>query len=138
MGTKDQKQSRETTPLGVDVERLAMPIDGIYLISRSSFYIEDNPPCDEAYQIETLDVDRRNVDNPKKIPVHLGRDTWWYEKGENHRVENGSICRDVGFSKKWVVKIDNMVEFIKKYGTCVIDIDFDNWMTIEIYDDYRE
>jgi len=112
--------------------------DGLYLVSRTSEWGHSSP-CEEAFQATTLDVDVRSVDDPKKIPAYKGKDdSWWYEEGANHRVENGNICRDIGWSAKWFVKIDSLIDFVNKYGDCVLSIGRDGFISIEIYDDYRE
>ena len=131
----DKNNNRENK----EIERLYAPVDGIYLVSRTSEG-EDIMPCKEAYCAEILDVDRRTVSKPQYLSSYKNKSTdWWYKKGKNHRVENGHICRDIGWSMKWIVKIDNLRDFIEKHGQCIVDINNDNgFSTIEIYDGYRE
>lgn len=95
-------------------------------------------PCEEAFLSETVVVDMRNCDDPKKIPHNKGTDGDWYERGTNHRVVDGCICRDLGITNAWFVRIDSITEFVKKYGQCVVYIDNAGFTVIEIYDDYRE
>lgn len=107
-----------------------------YIVSRTSFV--EGPPVDGACKVSRTRVDRRSTDDPSKIPAYGGQSAWWFEKGSNHRIENGRICRDLGTEEVWVVDIDDVLEFVKKHGQCVISIDFDGWPEIEVYDDYRE
>jgi len=135
---KKEITSQELQSLGGNIERLVVPVDGVYLVSRTTAWKDNTRPCEEAYKVETLDIDIRNCNNPRKIPSHKDMDdSWWYKNGTNHRVENGKICRDIGWSKKWAVKIDNLVDFIKKYGVCIVGIDVNNFLTLEISDDYH-
>lgn len=76
---------------------------GQYRVMRTSSYGESpEPPCDGAYQIRVTRVDRRLTDDPKKVPSGRGTDEWWYDRGTNHRVEDGCICRDLGVDTLWV------------------------------------
>ena len=118
------------------VERLVMPRDGTYLVSRTS--VCEGKPCDEAYEVEMLRVDRRNCDDPKKIPANNGTDGDWYQRGANHRVENGYICRDMGWVREWVVDAESIMAFVDAHGECVVSRNRDGFAEIEIYDDYRE
>lgn len=97
-------------------------------------------PCEEAYEKPVVSIDIRTVDDPAKVKAYIGEPTdWWYSTGTNHRVEHGQIVRDMGEEIVWVVDIDNILDFIKKYGECVISYYIHyNMFQIEIYDDYRE
>ena len=107
-----------------------------FLVSRTSAW--DERPCDEAFQIDIVRTDTRNVDDPKKIPANNGTDGTWYLDGTNHRVENGRIKRDMGVAAVWVVEVSDLLSFIDKYGECVIGKGINDFYTLEIYDDYRE
>lgn len=90
----------------------------------------------EAFEVELLYTDARNVDCPTKIPANRGGVGDWYEKGCNHRVENGRIKRDLYDRVVNVIDIDSiekLIDFVGKYGEVVFDIGF-----ITIYDDYLE
>jgi len=118
------------------VDRLVMPRVGIYLVSRTSCW--EGQPCDEAYEVEMIKVDRRTVDDPKKIPVNNGTDGDWYERGTNHRIEDGKICRDLGFYSRWAVQVNDIMDFVDDHGCCMVSRDSEGFANIEIYDDYRE
>lgn len=108
-----------------------------YRIKRTSMWGDDSP-CEGAISRSVVTVDRRNVDDPKKIPANNGTDGDWYTKGTNHRIENGNICRDTGFNNEWFIEIPDLMEFVKGYGDCIIKIGDGGIPEIEIYDDYRE
>ena len=125
------------------VKRLLAPTKGFFSVNRTSSCDrpddeDSKPPCDGAFPCEVMRIDRRYCDDPKKVPYNKGTSDWWYEKGSNHRVENGYICRDMGWWKQWFVEIPDVMEFVRKNGTCVVSIDRDGHESIEIYDDYRE
>jgi hypothetical protein len=91
--------------------------------------------------MEVMCIDRRTVDDPKKIEYYGGGDYWWYASGTNHRIENGEICRDMKYEEVYVINIDNITDImnlIDKYGECIIGRNAGGFNTIEIYDDYRE
>lgn len=120
----------ETTPTGNPLDRLVTPRAGIYLVSRTSCW--EGKPCEEAYEVEIMHVGRRNCDDPNNVPDD------WYKRGSNHRVENGSICRDLGWLRRWVVQVNDVMDFVDNHGCCVVSRDSEGFATIEIYDDYRE
>jgi len=110
-----------------------------FTVHRTSEYREDIQPCKEAYQVDSVRVDERTVNDPAKLPD--GKE--WYTKGTNHRVSKGHIFRDFP-TRVWVVDIDTLeelVKFTRKYGELVLG---DNswrcrkFLSLEIYDDYRE
>ena len=125
------------------VKRLTAPVKGLFAVHRTSNSITPDdedpvPPCDGAFACEIRRIDRRYCDDPKKVPFNKGTSDWWYADGANHRVENGCICRDMGWCLRWFVEIPDVMEFVRKNGTCVVSIDRDGHEEIEIYDDYRE
>lgn len=96
-------------------------------------------PCDGAFEITRKIIDRRNVDDPKKIPANKGTNGDWYERGENHRIENGMICRDMGWTTEWAIEIDDVMEFVDKINVeCILSRNLDGFAQIEIYDEFRE
>jgi len=112
----------------------------VFLCTRSSSWNESQP-CEEAFQIEVMEVDSRTTDDPKKVRAYNGTDSWWYNTGTNHRVENGKICRDLGLRKVWAVEIRTLEDFrafVSKHGQCIVAANEGDAWTIEIYDDYRE
>lgn len=120
-----------------EIKRLTAPCAGTYLVHRTSIY-GDAQPCDEAYQVEVMTVEVRSVDDPKKIPAHKGTDGGWYDKGSNHRITDGKICRDLGWHREWAVDVNDILEFADRHGDCVVSRRRDGFGVIEIYDDYRE
>lgn len=109
----------------------------LFSVTRTSSYV--GKPCEEAYEIEVKKVDTRSCDCPSKILFYKGTTSWWYREGTNHRVENGFIKRDLGTKRIWVVELDDILEFVSKYGECVLSYDSDlDMYCFEIYDDYRE
>ena len=118
---------------------IVTPSAELYLCSRTSAHYPQ--PCEEAYRVLVMQVDRRSYDDPKKIPVNRGTDGGWYAKGTNHRVENGQICRDRCLREEWAVYLPDLAAlqaFVDKYEMCVIFRDPDGFCNIEIYDSYRE
>lgn len=96
-------------------------------------------PCEEAFEIPYVYIDKRNTDDLCKL--HDSK--IWYLKGRNHRIENGRLTRDLD-QKRWVVEINDfndLLKFCEKHGEIVLSIDTDGidpFFSIEIYDDYRE
>ena len=107
------------------------------IIYRTSSF--DGKPCEGAYKKSYTRIDERTTDAPEKVAFYAGKSAWWYEKGSNHRVENGHIKRDfVDFA--WFILIDDIFEFVDKHDHVVVNRCFQNpsiW-SVEIYDDYRE
>lgn len=114
-----------------------------YVVSRTSIWgiDPDQPPCPNA-KIETLLVaDIRTVSSPAK----LGSRTEWFERGQNHRVVEGCIVRDI-LTNVWTVEIPDLHEFAREHGEIILsyysDITGDGksikLFKVEIYDDYRE
>jgi len=114
---------------------IVTPEDNLFLVERTSILGWDVSPCDEAFSVEVINVDRRILRGDYTNYIWYKQ---WYDKGTNHREWERGICRDLGTKLKWAVRIDNIMEFVKKYGQCVIEIDLNGFNTIEIYDGYRE
>lgn len=115
-----------------------------YVVSRTSIWgIDPNrPPCPNA-KIETLLVaDIRQFSSPDELPSK----TVWYGGGQNHRVVEGCIVRDIP-TNVWTVEIPDLHEFAREHGSIILE-SYANIATIdgksiklfkvEIYDDYRE
>lgn len=116
-----------------------------YKISRTSSW--SGAPHKDAYQREYIYVDARTTDDPKKIPANCGTDGDWYQKGTNHRVENGRIKRDIHKESGWFIQINDLHKFLEnlhkdeKATEIILSIEEDinpPMLGIEIYDDYRE
>ena len=111
-------------------------------VSRTSLYHED-PPCDEAFRDTYTRIDTRTTDDPGKVSSAKGKTAWWYDKGTNHRVENGQIKRDFPGESQWAIELsdlDALIAFMHKHGSLVIETHWDDPDTVEleIYDNYRE
>jgi hypothetical protein len=121
------------------VQSVVVPRPGLFRVFRTSEtrFSPNKAPCLEATACQCVKVDRRSVSDPSKV-VRNDAHAWWYEKGSNHRIEKGQICRDVGYSQAWFVELTDVMEFVREYGECVLSVDNDGFDCIEIYDDYRE
>jgi len=114
-----------------------------YVIRRTSLWISDEKPCDEAYlaikpsyQIITCSEEEYNR-HAKREGVK------WRQRGSEHSItENGYIRRRMEDVQVWCVKIDTIDElnsFVKRYGDLVLSESNNTCLPmIEIYDDYRE
>jgi hypothetical protein len=111
-----------------------------YEISRTSKW--DKKPCDEAIEIDCKRRDERLFKSPDEYQKQLRED--WFSKGSDHGYwERGGqfgIVRHFP-SKAWVVEVDDLLAFCRKYGQLVISEHYDTdaaEMELEIYDGYRE
>lgn len=116
-------------------ETVTPPRPGLYICCRTS---SGNPSIPEAFKVLVVETDTRCCDDPKKIPANYGTDGDWYTIGTNHRVEDGMIKRDIGTRYEWAVELTDIMEFVDRYGECIVGRDDRGFCTIEIYDDYRE
>ena len=112
-----------------------------YMIKRTSTYVEDIKPCEEAYLDKYISIDERVINDPKNFNCESDRENW-YKEGKNHRVEYGHIKRDFK-DKAYFIDINSLEELNKlsnKYGDLIIRECWDNpnIPCIEIYDNYRE
>jgi len=112
-----------------------------YTISRTSNWDDAVAPCKEAIKETCVRVDERTVNDPSKISCFKGNNDW-YDKGTNHRVENGHIMRDFPH-EDWFVEVNDIMKFGEKYGTLILNVHSGciyakGFPHIEIYDDYRE
>jgi hypothetical protein len=115
--------------------RLSSPPFGWFIVKRTSDWGGSNKPCEGAIRAEVKITDARRYKYPSEFP---GGEEQWFGRGENHRIENGGICRDIGWGEEWVIQVGNVLEFVDKHGECVVSRDRNGWPTIEIYDGYRE
>jgi hypothetical protein len=99
----------------------------------------EQQPCPESHRERYVDTDQRFADDPSKLSSR--RRNEWYERGANHRVEDGKITRDLT-RHGWFVDIadlDGLEEFTKKYGEIIIrEYPQRTFNQLEIYDGYRE
>lgn len=110
-------------------------------ISRTSDGIDEMQPHEKAYKDKYIHIDSRYTDDSNKLNHKEDRDNW-YNKGNNHRVENGHIKRDFQ-EESWFIDIDSLkelIDFLNEVGSIVVTkfIWNEDIPEIEIYDDYRE
>lgn len=127
-----------TTEATTDSKPVAKPQAGLYKISRASGGYYPDAPCEGAFLLRVTTTDRRDCDDPKKIPCNNGTDGNWYTSGTNHRIENGQICRDTGHHDEWFVLIPDLMEFADQHGPIIVQRDKDGFPAVTIYDDYIE
>ena len=79
-----------------------------------------NKPCEEAKMETQPNIDVRSVDSPFKIwKTEEEVQENWFNKGNNHRVKNGRIIRDLDDEVYWVIEFKNLeelIDFQDKYG----------------------
>ena len=116
-----------------------------FIVSRTSQWDDENPPCEEAKRDSVVLVETRALYTPEEFDKKFAqREGKWLSVGTNHRVnEKGYITRNNGTIDVWLLELNNLeelVEFVDKYGEIVIGTDWRNkdYKSIEIYDDYRE
>lgn len=118
-----------------------------YKIRRTSGGYHGGKPHKDAYQRPYIYTDTRTTDDPAKVPMHLGKSEWWYEKGTNHRIEDGKIKRDLHKESGWFIQVEDIHQFLRdlykeeETSEIVLSIEDDMnppMLEIEIYDDYRE
>ena len=113
-----------------------------FIVSRVSCWNDDDQPCEGATRESCIRVDERVTDDPRKIGFYGGKSKWWFDEGENHRVEAGHIKRDFPV-ERWfidIVSLEALIDFIGTHGDILIGSQYDDpsRLRIEIYDDYRE
>jgi hypothetical protein len=122
-----------------ELEQYTVPVKGMFIVKRTCD--RSGKPCENACEMSIREVERMNYDDPNKIPKNFIAYNSWYKKGNNHRVENGQICRDMRLKRAWVIKIDNLMDlmaFINEHGDCIGSYDPQGLPTLEHYDAYRE
>lgn len=111
-----------------------------FLVKRTSSS-DESKPCPGATPGEYVYIDERVVDDPKKIP---GEGAKWYERGENHRVEDGHIKRDFPGEAGWFLELSTLEDLIALQAQVGEELVIGpatlnpGIMEIEIYDTYRE
>lgn len=111
-----------------------------FMITRTSTWSEYRP-CDEAYEKDYM---RKDVRTFKSFEEYDNKFTDnFLDSGSNHRInEYGYIEREFE-DKAWFIEIDNLRDLLNlknKYGDVILceSWESDDYMMIEIYDDYRE
>jgi hypothetical protein len=109
----------------------------IFHVTRTSIWSEKKP-CDGVFQGKYTWIDTRTVDDPSKL-FGVQKDQW-YTTGENHRVEDGFIKRDL-IKDGWMIEIntlEELLDFCKEIKEEIVLTCKDGTPGIEIYDAYRE
>jgi hypothetical protein len=110
-----------------------------FVVTRTSLYLDEAQPVEGAVKEEVTPYGYRINDFEKQEQA-------WKHFNENFtdvkRLPSGD-WRGTRKEKEvvWVIEIDNIIEFIKKVGTCVVSVSekyVEGYPQIEIYDDYRE
>ncbi len=117
-----------------------------FYVTRTSASGDEVKPCDEATPGTYTRVDRRNVDDLRKIPASRRdperAEKEWYGDGGNHRIEQGCLVRDMGLQEAWTIEMDSIEAlwaFAQKYGEVIVRAHWNNGEPeLEIYDTYRE
>lgn len=81
-----------------------------FVIERAGSY--GIKPSDNSFKVSLYRVDERWASMPEEIIAYGGKSDWWYGEGENHRVENNHIIRDMR-EEVWVIEIDNLTDLLK-------------------------
>lgn len=95
----------------------------------------DEKPCEKAIMKKGYIVDERIVDSPEKLGLRSERENW-YDRGINHRVENGHIKRDLEI-EDWYIEINYLHDLMELIEDCGYRLVIGN-ESIIIYDDYLE
>lgn len=110
-----------------------------FVVTRTSLYSEEEQPVDGAVKEEVTSYGYRSLEIEK-------REQAWKRFNEDYtdikRLPN-SGWRGTSKEKQfvWVIEIDDIVEFVKKVGECIVSASekyVEGYPQIEIYDDYRE
>lgn len=108
-----------------------------YVIFRSSDY--DIKPCENAIQEKLTKIVRSSFRTLKEARKLNGCGWFFRDDSFNHQ-ETTDGCTHDCYEQFWTIEIDNIHDFIDKYGEIIIfksdcrEIPY----KIEIYDSYRE
>lgn len=84
----------------------------------------DFKPIDDPRlkEIEIYRIEQRTVDDPKKLTHNQYDRENWYKQGENHRISNKMITRDVK-EMAWVMDctIEDIKELSNSFGRIIIE-----------------
>lgn len=112
-----------------------------FKVHRTSDWFEKGKPCDEAFEITVYQIAKTKCTSLEEYFAKHGR--LFYKDNQVYlNEESGYVEVEVGSGIEWRIEIkslDELIEFIKKYGECVVSYNEGNEMpAIEIYDAYRE
>lgn len=114
-----------------------------YIIKRTSTYLDECPPCDEAFLTQETSYDYRSCKT-----IEEARNKHWFESWYNNTTDHIEVSGYIRGTRKekdkcWAVNIETLDDLMKlhaKYGSLIITNPYFNHdlPMIEIYDDYRE
>ena len=91
-------------------------------------------PHEKAIKKKGYIVETRGWKSVDEMPEHWREE--WYQRGINHRVENGCIKRDLEI-EDWYIEINYLHDLMQLIEDCENDLVI-NTEQIIIYDDYLE
>ncbi|MDR2004131.1 MAG: hypothetical protein LBQ74_13960 [Prevotella sp.] len=114
-----------------------------YIIKRTSLFLSEQKPYDEAFLTEEISYDYRCSKTIKEA-----KDKHWFESWYNNTTDHIEVSGYIRGTEKekrqcWAINIetlDDLMKFQAKYGSLIITNSYFNndLLMIEIYDDYRE
>lgn len=115
----------------------------IYIVSRTSAYGSENPPCEGAIKRPFDYWHTRSVSEEDFNKKFAPREGLWRSRGTEHKVlENGHISRREEDQDQWSISINShwdIRRFVEGNGKIIIKTDDNSTAPhIEIYDTYRE
>ncbi len=111
------------------------PMKDVYIMSRTSD--RDSPPLPEVVKVLVPYWDNRVVKTPLELNPYTRED--WYKRGTEHGINSrGCITRRLEDSPVFILLIPNLFKFQKELDEELILNNSGDYLTLEIYDDYRE
>lgn len=114
-----------------------LPRRGLYVIAiRYSDYIDWQKfsSVANARMARVRTFDRRTIDDPAKVKHYGGTSDWWYSHGENHRVVDGHIVRDLT-TERWVVEVADLESLVREAGCLRVRALPEGYLELDICDD---
>lgn len=115
-----------------------------FVVSRASGWPSEPQPNPRATQKDLTYIDYRTMPTIESAKEkHWFKD--WYDRGTNHREENGMIaCDRKELTTEWVIEIadlNDLLSLIEDEGDIILGNNSgykEVPLSLEIYDDYRE
>jgi hypothetical protein len=106
------------------------PEKDLYIVRRTSLYSSECP-CEECIEVTVI-----------KTVIHCKNDLFCHspqskDKYFNYRRINDVTLKDTMVTE-WVATVPDLIDFIEKYGVCIISKNRAGYYELEIYDDSRE
>ena len=112
-----------------------------FLVTRTSLYSADTPPCPGAVLELLPSWDVRTFKTPAEHDARFPAEPW-LKYGTEHTTWSGGIRRRLEDRAVWTIDIPNLLAFVAEHGHCILEAanpDTGKLLpSIEIYDDYRE